>query len=168
MTRIVSTDTDKANVAKPLMDALNDLKFERNLTMLLLEHTKKTDPCRPITLNDSQGSKMKVNFADAVFSIGLSEEGNTIRYIKQLKCRSAEIQFDKGNVPVYEIVKQNCFLQYVFLRYSTEYCHLKQISEEDRKRRIEEAKEMRAQGVPNTEIAKKFNVSEGAVRKWFK
>lgn len=75
MTKIVSTDTDKANTAKPLMDRLIALKREYGLTLLLLEHTRKTDMYRPVSINDLQGSKMKVNFADSVFlSVGAVRE----------------------------------------------------------------------------------------------
>ena len=37
MTRLISGDTDKAGTAKPLMDRLNELKFEYNLSILCLE-----------------------------------------------------------------------------------------------------------------------------------
>ena len=79
MTKIISTDTDKANIAKPLMDRLIYLKREHELTLLLLEHTRKTDMFRPISINDLQDSKMKVNFAYSVFSIGRSSQGADIR-----------------------------------------------------------------------------------------
>lgn len=101
MTKIVNTDTDKANTAKPLMDRLVTLKREYGLTLLLLEHTRKTDTYRPISINDLQGSKMKVNFADSVFSIGRSSQGVDIRYIKQLKCRSTEVVYHTDNVIEY-------------------------------------------------------------------
>ena len=39
MTKLISSDTDKAQAAKPLMDRLIDLKREYGLTLLLLEHS---------------------------------------------------------------------------------------------------------------------------------
>jgi KaiC/GvpD/RAD55 family RecA-like ATPase len=168
MTKLISSDTDTARAAKPLMDLLCDLKFEYGLTLLLLEHTRKTDMSRPISLNDLQGSKMKANFADAAFSIGRSAKDKNLRYIRQLKCRSSEIIYDSDNVPVYEVVKENSFLHFKFLDYDTEYNHLKQPSESDKADRKQQAAELKLQGKSNREIARQMGVSEGAIRKWLK
>jgi predicted ATP-dependent serine protease len=168
MTKLISGDTDTARAAKPLMDLLCDLKFEYGLTLLLLEHTRKTDMSRPISLNDLQGSKMKANFADAAFSIGRSAKDKNLRYLRQLKCRSGEIVFDSDNVPVYEVVKENSFLGFKFLGCDTEYNHLRQPSEDDKANRKIAAAELKAQGLSNCEIARRMGVSEGAVRKWLK
>ena len=97
MTKLISTDTDSAGKAKPLMDRLCALKMDFGLTLILLEHTRKCDASRPITLNDIQGSKMKVNFADAVFAIGRSVKDTNLRYIKQLKVRSCELEYGYEN-----------------------------------------------------------------------
>jgi predicted ATP-dependent serine protease len=168
MTKLISGDTDTARAAKPLMDSLCDLKFEHGLTLLLLEHTRKTDMSRPISLNDLQGSKMKANFADAAFSIGRSAKDKNLRYIRQLKCRSGEITYDCDNVPVYEVIKEDSFLHFKFLDYDTEYNHLKQPSETDKADRKQQAAEFKAQGLSGREIAKRLGVSEGAIRKWLK
>lgn len=168
MTKLISTDTDSAKYAKPLMDLLCDLKFEYNLTMLLLEHTRKTDMSRPISLNDLQGSKMKSNFADAAFSIGRSSKDKNLRYVKQLKCRSSEIIYDTDNVGVYEVIKENSFLQFKFLEYGNEFEHLKQPSENDRASLIDKVKELSNQGRSQREIAKELGISLGAVNKYLK
>lgn len=168
MTRLISTDTDAAKSAKPLMDRLNQLKAEYGLSMLLLEHTRKTDAGRPISLNDMQGSKMKANFADAVFTIGRSSKDKNIRYVKQLKCRSDEIEFDAENVLNYEIVKETNFLHFEFRGYSNEFEHLKQPTDDDRTARIEKAKALKTQGLSQRAIARELGVSEGSVRKWLK
>lgn len=168
LTRILSSDTDRAQSAKPLMDTLNELKFEMNLSILALEHTRKTDAYRPISLNDLQGSKMKSNFCDSAFSIGHSQQDKRIRYIKQLKCRNAEITYDTENVLVCEVVKENSFLHFKKIGYSSEYDHLKKVTDETKNERIELAIELKQQGKSNVEIAKELGVSEGAIRKWLK
>jgi KaiC/GvpD/RAD55 family RecA-like ATPase len=160
MTKLVSTDTDTARAAKPLMDKLCDLKFEYGLTLLLLEHTRKTDLSRPVSLNDLQGSKMKANFADAAFSIGRSAKDKNIRYVKQLKCRSAEIVFDTDNVPAYEIVKENSFLHFKFLNYGSEYEHLKQPNEDDRTQLANDVKQLKSEGKSIRQIAEIFKISK--------
>ena len=71
MTALALEDTDSAKNAKPMMDKLNTLKNELGLTFLLVEHTRKMNKTRAITLDDMQGSKMKANFADSVIAIGM-------------------------------------------------------------------------------------------------
>ena len=163
MTRLVSTDSDQARSAKPLMDSLNDLKFDYDLTMLLLEHTKKVDPSRPIHLNDLQGSKMKANFSDAIFTIGRSAKDKNIRYVKQLKTRSVETIFDSENVIVYRIEKENSFLELKFIEYGNEYDHLKTPSEDDKASLIEKIKELSINGKTYRQIADDLNVSKSTV-----
>lgn len=168
MTRLISTDTDSAKNAKPLMDRLNQLKSEYGLTLLLLEHTRKTDGGRPISINDMQGSKMKANFADAVFTIGRSERDKCLRYVKQLKSRSAEIEYDVDNVLTYEIIKEANYLHLRHVGYGSEFEHLKQPDENDRAERIAKAKELKSQNMSQRAIARELDVSEGCIRKWLK
>lgn len=168
MTRLISADTDKAQSAKPLMDRLNELKFNYDLTMVLLEHTRKTNNTQPISVNDLQGSKFKANFADAVFCIGESAKDKNFRYIKQLKVRSAEFEFDAENVAIYEIEKTDGFLHFEFKGYSTEREHLRLITEEDRASVIEKVKEMVDLGYSQRSIADKLKLSLGVVNKYSK
>ena len=168
MTRLLNTDSDQARNAKPLMDSLNNLKFDYNLTLLCLEHTKKVDPSRPIHLNDLQGSKMKANFSDAIFTIGKSAKDKNLRYVKQLKVRQAENTFDEENVIVYQIEKKNSFLKFNFIEYGNEAEHLKQISESDRKDIIEKVKELQKQGKTQRDISQELGISLGAVNKYSK
>ena len=168
MTRLISGDTDKANSAKPLMDRLNDLKFEYQLSILCLEHTRKTDSYHPISLNDLQGSKMKANFADAAFTIGRSSKDKNVRYVKQLKCRSCEIEYDSENVCTYELIKEINFLQFKFIGYNAEAEHLIQQTDTDKAKRLIDVLELRNSGKSNIEIANIYGVTEGSVRKWIK
>ena len=168
MTKLISSDTDKASTAKPLMDLLSNLKFEYNLTLLLLEHTRKIDLSRPISLNDLQGSKHKPNFADAVFAIGKSAVEKNIRYIKQLKCRSSEIIYDSDNIAVCEIIKENSFLKLKFISFDTEYNHLKEPSENAKKELIERVKELSNKGMKQREIAAELKIALGTVSNYLK
>jgi KaiC/GvpD/RAD55 family RecA-like ATPase len=165
MTRLITGDTDQAKSAKPLMDNLNNLKFDLNLSMLLLEHTKKVDTSRPIQLNDLQGSKMKANFADAVFTIGRSFKDNNQRYVKQLKVRSCETEFDSENVIVYEVEKVDSFLQFRFVEFGNEQDHLKQESETDQVSLIEEIKRLKQQGKSIRQIGIELNTSKSKVER---
>lgn len=168
MTRLISADTDKAQNAKPLMDKLNDMKFDYGLTMILLEHSRKTDSTRPITINDLQGSKMKVNFADAVFCIGVSARDKNLRYVKQLKVRSSEMEYDENNVIVYEIAQKDSFLQFVFNDYGRESDHLQSPSETDRDTIIMKVKELLKEGNTQRFTANELGIAVGTVNKYSK
>lgn len=168
MTRLISTDTDKAQSAKPLMDRLNELKFDYGLSILCLEHTRKTSSSQPISLNDLQGSKMKSNFADSAFTIGRSAKDPNIRYVKQLKARSCENIYDSENIIVYEIIKEINFIHFRFIEYGIEQDHIKHVDENEKASRLEQAIDLKSQGLSNIAIAQQMGVSEGAIRKWFK
>ena len=168
MTKLISTDTDSAGKAKPLMDRLCALKMDFGLTLILLEHTRKCDASRPITLNDIQGSKMKVNFADAVFAIGRSVKDTNLRYIKQLKVRSCELEYGYENVAVCEIRKDSNFIKFEFVAYGCESEHLKEFSEQEREDKQQSARDMHAQGVSKRNIAKELGVTEGTIRYWLR
>jgi KaiC/GvpD/RAD55 family RecA-like ATPase len=168
MTRLISSDTDTARAAKPLMDLLNDLKFEYGLTLLLLEHTRKTDMSRPISLNDLQGSKMKSNFADAAFSIGRSAKDKNLRYIRQLKVRSAEVEYDSDHVLVCELVKENSFLQLKHLYYDTERNHLRQPADDGRAEMVDKVKELNEAGKSQRDIASELGIGLGTVNRFIK
>lgn len=168
MTKLISTDTDSAGKAKPLMDRLCALKMDFGLTLILLEHTRKCDASRPITLNDIQGSKMKVNFADAVFAIGRSVKDTNLRYIKQLKVRSCELEYGFENVAVCEIRKDSNFIKFEFVSYSSESEHLKEFTEEEREDKVQTAREMFANGKSKRGIARELGVTEGTIRYWLR
>ena len=126
------------------------------------------DPSRPISLNDLQGSKMKSNLVDSVFSIGRSEKDKNIRYIKQLKVRDGELLLDTDHVKVYELSKSTGFLFFTELAISSEFEHLKQRSEDEKSHQLAEVADMKNTGLSNCEIARRLNVTEGTVRKWLK
>jgi len=79
-----------------------------------------------------------------------------------------EFNYDKENVIVCQLHKPYNFLQFEFLKFGTEREHLKEYTENDKKQRISEILELKQQGLSNVKIAKKFGVSEGAIRKWLK
>ncbi len=164
----LKTETEKAKDALPLMKQLKALKNKYGLSILALAHTPKRDLTKPITRNDLQGSKMLINFCDSSFTIGESSTDKHLRYLKQIKARNIEIMYDTENVIVCQIEKASNFLQFELLNYGSEKEHLKQLSTNDKEERISEVLELKSQGVSNIEIARRFSVSEGAIRKWIK
>lgn len=164
----IKSRTEKAEFAAPLMKQLIKLKIKYDLSMMILAHTPKRDLYKEISRNDLQGSKMLINFCDSAFAIGESHSDSSIRYIKQIKARNCEVKYDTDNVIVCQLLKDDNFLKFNFINYASEREFLKRPTDEDKAKRKEQAQEMKDEGLSNREIARQLNVSEGAVRKWFK
>jgi len=164
----LKSETEKAKDALPLMKHLKALKSKYGLSILALAHTPKRDLSKPITRNELSGSKMLMNFCDSSFAIGESHSDKSIRYFKQIKERCTEKIYDAENVCICQIAKPGNFLRFEFLNFGTEWEHLKQFTEKDKEQRISETLELKKQGVSNVDIARRFGVSEGAIRKWMK
>lgn len=168
MTALALGDTDSAKNAKPIMDKLNTLKIELGLTFLLVEHTRKMNKTRAITLDDMQGSKMKANFADSVIAIGMSHKDEDVRYVKQLKCRSARIDYDADNVLLFELRRENSFLGLFEIGTDAEYKHVQVNDDSFKEERLVKIKSFKAEGKSNRAIAREIGFSEGAIRKIIK
>ena len=164
----LKNETERAKDALPLMKKLKEIGRKHGLSILALAHTPKRDLSKPITRNDLQGSKMLINFCDSAFAIGESHQDGTTRYLKQIKARNTEIIYDTENVCICQIIKTSNFLQFEMVSYGREYDHLRQLSKTDKEERITEVLAHKERGVSNSEIARMYGVSEGAVRKWLK
>ncbi len=168
LTKLAAGDTDTAQATIPILERLNELKASENLTIIVLEHNKKVDNSRPIQLNDLQGSKMKSNLVDAVFSIGRSRLDKDLRYIKQIKVRDGEIVYDTENVKVCELSKAKGYLSFVDVGFANEFDHLKIPSERDRIDKISKVKRLSLEGKSQRQIAVELGISVGAVNKYLK
>jgi hypothetical protein len=168
LTKLAAGDTDSAKAAIPILERLNELKADEGLTIIVLEHNKKVDTTRPIHLNDLQGSKMKSNLVDAVFSIGRSAKDKNIRYIKQIKVRDGEVVFDTENVKVCELSKSNGYLSFTDIGYESEFKHLKQPAENDKEQKIEKVKELIQKRMTYEEIAGELGIAKSTVCKYSK
>jgi archaellum biogenesis ATPase FlaH len=164
----LSRETDKGKFALPLMQRLCDLKKQHGLSVLVLAHTPKRDETRPLSLNDLAGSRILANFADSVFAIGKSSTNSRIRYLKQLKVRSAEMVHSADNVAVFQLEKTGNFLGFTFMRCSSESEHLRILTDNARDELIDRARQLRADGKTQREIAKEMEISLGAVNKYLK
>jgi len=164
----LKNNNESAKDALPLMKHLKALKSKYDLSILALAHTPKRDLSSPISQNYLQGSKMLFNFIDSCFAIGISSVDSSIRYIKQIKARNTSMIYDCENVITCEIHKPHNFLKFSFLEFSSERDHLRHSSDDAYDARMTEVVSLKESGKTNVEIAKIYDVSEGAVRKWLK
>lgn len=85
----------------------------------------------PISKNNIAGSKHLANFADSIFAIGESSQDKSIRYIKQLKSRETEVEYDSENVIECIIKKDHNYLHFELQRFGREREHLRQSEPEE-------------------------------------
>tara|TARA_Y100001937_G_C7132536_1_gene338302 strand:+ start:3125 stop:4231 length:1107 start_codon:yes stop_codon:yes gene_type:complete len=128
------SELEKSKTSVPLMRKLKEIKIKYHLSMLVLAHTPKRDLSQPITQNQIHGSKMLANFTDSAFAIGASNSDKNIRYIKQIKVRNSQYEFDSENVAVCVLEKPSNFLGFKFLELGNEREHLKTVSSADKEK----------------------------------
>lgn len=160
----LGTDNEKAKDALMLMKELKAIGKKCNVSILVLAHTPKIDLSKPITKNDLAGSKMLMNFCDSAFAIGISKEGTSIRYLKQIKQRNTECVYHANNIALFEIKLDYNFLKFDFIGFDEEANHLIQSITKDKNLRNLEIIELHQQGLSNVEIADRLGISEGTVR----
>ena len=124
LTALLSNITETKN-ALELMHKLRLLKLRRNVSMLVIGHTPKRDLTRPITKNDMAGSMHLLNLCDSAFAIGESVRESNVRYLKQIKSRSAEFSYDSETVAVFRLVKHDRFIGFEHIGFDDEKEHLR-------------------------------------------
>jgi hypothetical protein len=151
--------------ALQLMKTLKALKIKHKLSMLVLAHTPKRNPCKPIDVNDMQGSKMLINFADSAFALGQSHAQPELRYVKQIKQRNSDAQYGAEHVALFRIEKKLSFLCFQFEGYDHEQFHLQKagaaISPEARQR----IPELARQGLSLRQIADHLRIGSSTVQR---
>jgi len=162
----LAASTSNATGAARLMKALESLKKEAGLSILVLAHTPKRAFRDTLTVNDLQGSKMLSNFADTIFCIGRDHSDRDVRFIKQIKSRGAALTHGTDNVITCRLVKQRGFLKFAFERLSDEYEHLTRPAAEisdARESLITEARRLSATGVSQRAIARRLGLGKTTI-----
>jgi hypothetical protein len=140
------TGTQAAATAVSLMQNLQTLKNRYGLSVLVLAHTPKRNPAKPVTRNDLQDSKMLINFADSAFAIGESQLQADLRYLKQIKQRSGTQVYGAGNVYLCQIEKPYNNLHFEFIGPANEADHLLHFTEQQRKSAEDRIMQLHQQG----------------------
>lgn len=156
-------NSEKGDAAGTLMMKLMTLKKKYRWSILVLAHTPKRPLTEPITQNHLAGSKKLYNFFDSAFTIGLSAKDTSLRYIKQVKVRGGDFTYNENNVMVCQIEKENAFLHFEFLDFSTEREHLRTPSDKDMSERNRIVKELSEQGKSIRAIATEVGISKSQV-----
>jgi hypothetical protein len=152
-----------------LMRALKEIRNEFGLSILVLAHTPKRAVTSPLTVNDLQGSKVLSNFADNIFAIGAATAESDVRYLKHIKLRSAEMQYDTLNVPVFRLAKRDGnFLAFNFLKIEDERLLLGGRAGTYDPNMMERIRNAVAQGMSQRTIATFLGVSKTTVNRYMR
>ena len=151
-----------------LLKALNMLRSQLGITIILATHSNKDKVNSEWTIKDISGGSDINRFSQSIWAVGNVEGQSRQRYLKQLKQRSSSVEFDNSNVAVAELIKHDGkALQFVFMPdLNTQERNLvRQMSNEPSK--SEQIHELLAEKPKMTvaEIAKKCKCSETLVRK---
>ncbi|WP_214072375.1 AAA family ATPase [Mucilaginibacter sp. dw_454] len=155
--------TEAAATAISLMRKLQAIKQQYGLSILVLAHTPKRNPAKPLSRNDLQGSKMLINFADSAFAIGESQTQKDLRYIKQIKQRSGNQIYGADNVCLCRLVKPQNFLHFEFTGQANEAAHLLHYTDQQRKFTENRILELHKQGISVRAIESETGIAYSTV-----
>lgn len=187
------SSTSNSNTALYIMRALQQLKRDEDVSVLVLAHTPKRSHRAPVTELDLQGSINLANFADSIFAVARSRVSPELRYLKQVKARSGTLEFDATRVPVFALEKYDMhsvmrlgppfprderlsnFLGFRFVEFAEEQEHLEQdgvgtaaVSRSLMRRRsdIRAARKLAAAGDSSRVISVKLNIPKSTIQRY--
>ena len=111
---------ESAKEANDLMKVLKQLKSELHLSILIIAHTPKRAPYKPISLKDMAGSSGLSRFADAVICIGKSIAYPNQIFIIQFSFRSSSFHYSLYFVFFFTLPTLHYFLSSYFQGYLPE------------------------------------------------
>ena len=155
--------SEKAEKAGVLMKSLLALKIKYGWTLVVVAHSPKRNMTSCITQNDLAGSKRLINLFDSAFAIGMSAKDPHLRYVKQIKIRSGELEYHAENVLVYCLEKVGAFLQFTFMGYSTEREHLKEQSNDEKVALKDSIIQLQSEGKTYKQISTELGISPATI-----
>ena len=161
----ICNDSEKGATAGSFMMKLIRLKKKYFLTTIVIAHTPKRRGWEPITQNDLAGSAKLINFFDAGIALARSAKDNNLRYLKQVKVRTGEYQYDAENVIVYDVVKTDGFLKFEFQGYAKEDDHLKNRESSDDYDEIQAILRLKKEGKTIRQIAEEMDMASTTVHR---
>lgn len=161
----ICNDSEKGATAGSFMMKLIRLKKKFNLTTIVIAHTPKRRGWEPITQNDLAGSAKLINFFDAGIALARSAKDTNLRYLKQVKVRTGEYQYDADNVIVLDVAKSDGFLKFEIQGYAKEEDHLKNREVSDDYDEIIEILKLQRDGKTVREIAELLDMAKSTVQR---
>ncbi len=151
--------------ASLFMKKLIRLKKKYSLTIIVIAHTPKRRGWKPITQNDLAGSAKLINFFDAGIALARSANDSNLRYLKQVKVRTGEFQYDAENVLLLDVNKDEGFLKFDVLGTGREEDHLNALAGGEGASEILEILMMQRDGMTVRQIAEAMNLGKSTVQR---
>ena len=164
----ICVDTEKSQTSIEFMRKLIKLKKKYGLTILVVAHTPKRDPSRPLTQNDLSGSSKLMALIDAAIAIGVSAQDPQLRYAKTVKFRSGEYPCPADHVAVYRLEKVDNYTQLTFQDYGNERDHLREKNGFTEVEDMQEFVNLKAQGMSLKEIAEETGFAKTTIHRKIK
>lgn len=147
------------------MKQLVRLKKRYGLTTIVIAHTPKRRGWKPITQNDLAGSAKLMNFFDAGIALARSANDTNLRYLKQVKVRTGEFQYDSDNVLLMDVNKDDGFLKFDVLGTGREEDHLNALAGGEAANEILDILMMQRDGMTVRQIAEAMNIGKSTVQR---
>lgn len=157
--------TESGAKAGLFMKQLIRLKKKYGLTTIVIAHTPKRRGWKPITQNDLAGSSKLINFFDAGIALARSANDTNLRYLKQVKVRTGEFQYDEDNVLLLDVNKDDGFLKFDVLGTGREEDHLNALDGGEIADELISILKMQKQGMTVREIAEALNIGKSTVQR---
>jgi predicted ATP-dependent serine protease len=165
----ILASNEKTIDAGNLMKEIAALKRNHGYSILIMSHTPKRDDTRPVTVNDMAGSMVLSNFIDSSFCIAKSAQDSSLRYVKQIKVRSAEIVYDYDSVKVFELYKSaDGYLGLEDKGVGGENDHLRRPNEKQWQGKKEDCYQLLDQKMTYSQISEQLGIAKGTISKWAK
>ena len=163
---VLRNGTENSKEALPLMHFLNNLKNQKNLSILVVAHTPKKDTISRINEHHLQGSAQIGNALDGLFAIGTGPKVNE-RYIKELKQRNAMKIADK-QVIFCELRKDKNFLKFHHIGRGLEQEMLTQQDLTDILEMEADVAELKHKGVSDRKVSNELGWGKTKVNEFWK
>ena len=161
----ICNGTESGAKATLFMKQLIRLKKRYGLTTIVIAHTPKRRGWKPITQNDLAGSSKLINFFDAGIALARSANDTNLRYLKQVKVRTGEFQYDSDNVLLLDVNKDEGFLKFDVLGTGREEDHLNALAGSEAASEILEILMMQRDGMTVRQIAEAMNIGKSTVQR---
>lgn len=164
----IITDAEKAESTIKFMRRLIKLKKKYGLTLIIVAHTPKRDPSKPLTRDDLSGSSKLMALIDDAIAVGLSARDKNERYVKTIKFRDDEEPYPADSVAVYKIEKVDGYTQFIYQGRGVEKDFLRQKNNQTDLEDMQEFVNLQAQGMTLVKIAEETGFKKSTIHRKLK
>lgn len=164
----IITDAEKAEATIKFMRRLIRLKKKYGLTLIIVAHTPKRDPSKPLTRDDLSGSSKLMALIDDAIAVGLSARDKNERYVKTIKFRDDEDPYPADSVAVYKIEKVDGYTQFVYQGRGVEKDFLRQKNNTTDLEDMQEFVNLQAQGMTLVKMAEETGFKKSTIHRKLK